>query len=255
MREKIRCGRDSGIGGGPLSYTRAVFWATYPGFLTVPGARRCDAEHMSPDNAAQCHAGGRRSGPGRAVGAPRGGAARGIWRGGVLVLLGVVVVVVGGCRFTSNDRRAIEGVLSEQSAAWNHGDLDGFLRAYEPSEQLLFTAAGAIRRGFAEARARYLERYGAQTETMGHLDFEILDIRGLDHRSAVVLGRWRLTQTEEAGAGVFTLVFRRDGRGWYIVHDHTSVDSDSGSPPADGADASAPASAQKQSDTRADPEL
>jgi uncharacterized protein (TIGR02246 family) len=172
-----------------------------------------------------------------------------------LVFLVLGGVVVGGCRFTSSDRRAIEGVLSEQSAAWNHGDLDGFLRAYEPSQQLIFTAGGAIRRGFAEARARYLERYGARAETMGHLEFEIVDVRGLSRDAAVVLGRWRLTQTEEAGAGVFTLVFRRDGRGWYIVHDHTSVDSDSGSPPADSADASAPASPQKQPDTRASPEL
>lgn len=216
---------------------------------------------MSPENAAQAHVRGRRGASGRSgdgAHGPRLGAARGVFRGVVVLLLGLVVL--GACSFTTSDRRAIEGVLAEQSAAWNHGDLDGFLRAYEPSQQLIFTAAGAIRRGYDEARGRYLERYGARKETMGHLEFEILDIRGLDHRSAVVLGRWRLTETEEAGAGVFTLVFRREGRGWYIVHDHTSVDSDSGAP-ADGADASASASSsasessQKQTDTSASPEL
>jgi ketosteroid isomerase-like protein len=200
---------------------------------------------MSPENAAQALVRGRGGGPGRSSGGahgPRLGGARGVCRGVVVLLLGLVVLVTGACSFTSSDRRAIEGVLAEQSAAWNHGDLDGFLRAYEPSQQLIFTSVGAIRRGFAEARARYLERYGARKETMGHLEFEILDIRGLDRRGAVVLGRWRLTETEESGAGVFTLVFRREGRGWYIVHDHTSVDSDSGPPPADSADASASAS-------------
>ena len=84
-------------------------------------------------------------------------------------------------------------------------------------------SGGAIRRGFVAARARYLERYGARgAESMGHLEFELVDVRGLGRDAAVVLGRWRLTQTEAAGAGVFTLVFRRDARGWSIVHDHTS---------------------------------
>ncbi|PCC72354.1 conserved hypothetical protein [Nannocystis exedens] len=169
-----------------------------------------------------------------------------------MLLLGLLA---GGCGFTSEDRRAIEGVLGEQAAAWNHGDLEGFLRAYEPSDALVFTSGGAIRRGFVAARARYLERYGARgAESMGHLEFEIVDVRGLGRDAAVVLGRWRLTQTEAAGAGVFTLVFRRDARGWSIVHDHTSVDR-TDPPPATSADPSASTSSRKQSDTDSRPEL
>ncbi|WP_434423078.1 YybH family protein [Nannocystis pusilla] len=150
---------------------------------------------------------------------------------GPLRVLCLACLFMVGCSFTGQDRRAIEGVLREQAAAWNHGDLEGFLRAYEPSEALVFTSGGAIRRGYAAARARYLERYGARgAETMGHLEFEIVDVRGLGRDAAVVLGRWRLTQTEAAGAGVFTLVFRRDARGWSIVHDHTSVDKSDPTP-------------------------
>lgn len=153
-----------------------------------------------------------------------------------------VALACAACRFTADDRRAIEGVLADQVVAWNRGDIEGFLRAYEPTEELVFTSGGAIRRGFAAARARFLERYGARgAETMGRLELAVLDIRALGPRGAVVLGRWRLTETDVAGAGVFSLAFSREGRRWYIVHDHTSLDT--------------PETPEKQPDTGTGPEL
>jgi ketosteroid isomerase-like protein len=41
----------------------------------------------------------------------------------------------------------------------------------------------------------------------------------------VVLGRWRLTETAQAGSGVFSVVVERRPEGWRIVHDHTSSSS------------------------------
>jgi ketosteroid isomerase-like protein len=41
---------------------------------------------------------------------------------------------------------------------------------------------------------------------------------------AVVLGRWRLTETPNAGSGVFSVVLERRPEGWRIIHDHTSAD-------------------------------
>lgn len=126
------------------------------------------------------------------------------------------------------DHAAILQVLRDQQAAWNRGDLEAFLRGYEPSPALVFTSRGTIRRGLAETRARYLSRYGARPDgrdAMGHLEFEILDVRALGDDGAMVLGRWRLTGTPEAGGGVFSLAFLRTADGWRIVHDHTSSDA------------------------------
>jgi len=126
------------------------------------------------------------------------------------------------------DRAAILQVLHDQQAAWNRGDLDAFLRGYEPSPDLVFTSHGAVRRGFAETRARYFTRYGAHQDgasAMGQLAFEVLDVRALGEDGAVVLGRWRLTGTPNAGGGVFSLAFLRTRDGWRIVHDHTSSDA------------------------------
>jgi ketosteroid isomerase-like protein len=58
---------------------------------------------------------------------------------------------------------------------------------------------------------------------MGHLDFELLDLRALGRDGAIVLGRWRLSSTPQAGEGVFSLAFLRTPAGWRIVHDHTSL--------------------------------
>lgn len=126
------------------------------------------------------------------------------------------------------DREAILQVLRDQQAAWNRGDLDAFLRGYEPTPDLVFTSGGVVRRGFAETRARYHARYGARgdgPDVMGRLSFEVLDVRALGEDGAVVLGRWRLEGTPKAGGGVFSLAFLRTDAGWRIVHDHTSSDA------------------------------
>lgn len=166
--------------------------------------------------------------------------------------------------FGGDDRDAITELLHAQQDAWNRGDLEGFLRGYEPSPELLFTSGGKVRRGYAATRARYESRYlgmhGTNSTTrtsgtdntngtnstngtshddasttaeppgtskitskMGKLELEVQDIRGLGSDGAMVLGRWRLTSTPEAGEGVFSLALLRTRAGWRIVHDHTSL--------------------------------
>lgn len=140
------------------------------------------------------------------------------------VALALALAALGACRFGDADRRAITTLLLGQADAWNRGDLDTFLRAYEPTEDLVFTSGATIRRGFAATRDRYHERYAARdTSTMGRLAFELLEIRAVGRDGAVVLGRWRLSDTPLSGEGVFTLVLQRGRDGWRIVHDHTSA--------------------------------
>lgn len=153
----------------------------------------------------------------------------------LLLALVLSLMPLAGCSFRARDREAIAGLLREQVAAWNRGDIEGFLRAYEPSDALVFTSGGAIRRGFAATRARYLQRYAARgSATMGRLALELLEIRALGRDGAVVLGRWSLSATPAAGAGVFTLALLRTAAGWRIVHDHTSLAASADQKQADG---------------------
>ncbi len=61
---------------------------------------------------------------------------------------------------------------------------------------------------------------------MGTLSFSDLEITSTGHTSAWVLGRWQLddAQGKKLSGGIFTLVCRKFGDQWLIIHDHTSSD-------------------------------
>ncbi len=109
-------------------------------------------------------------------------------------------------------------------AAWNRGDLAGFLEGYWRSDSLTFYSGGDVNRGWEATRDRYVRRYRSEGREMGTLDFDLHQVAVLDPGHAVVRGAWRLKRTADAPHGLFTLVLRRfPGTGWRIVHDHTSV--------------------------------
>jgi ketosteroid isomerase-like protein len=125
--------------------------------------------------------------------------------------------------FDEQSRKSVIEVLESQKESWNRGDLTGYMEGYERSEALVFTSGAKVRRGWQETHDKYQAKYGSDASGMGHLEFEILDVRGLGGRGAVVLGRWSLTETPNSGSGVFTVVLERTGAGWKVVHDHTSA--------------------------------
>jgi ketosteroid isomerase-like protein len=153
-----------------------------------------------------------------------------------LIILGVLVLALASLALlrwgwlqpaadqvrVEQDRRAIEQVLTDQDAAWNRGDLEGFMQGYWHSPDLTFFSGGEVRRGWDETLARYRQRYQGEGKEMGRLSFSDLsiDMVGLD--AALVRGRWQVTTRKETLQGLFTLVMKRLPEGWRIVHDHTS---------------------------------
>lgn len=127
-------------------------------------------------------------------------------------------------QFAAADDAAVRAVLAAQQDAWNRGDLAGYMAGYLQSPELVFTSGGRIRHGWDETFAKYRDRYGSDPSTMGKLDFEILGVQALGADGAIVLGRWRLTETPVAGGGVFSVALIRTPTGWKVVHDHTSSD-------------------------------
>lgn len=125
---------------------------------------------------------------------------------------------------------AIRQVLAEQAAAWNRGDIEGFMEGYARSDSLSFASGGNVRRGWRSTLEAYRRGY-PDRRSMGTLTFSELDVRVLSEEWALVLGRWRLERQGEQSdpGGVFTLVLERRPAGWRVLHDHTS----SGDPRAD----------------------
>ncbi len=115
----------------------------------------------------------------------------------------------------------IEKVMSDQSAAWNNGDIDGFMAGYWNSEKLLFISGDNITRGWQPTLDRYKKSYDSRAK-MGVLKFSGLEFTILSKDAAIVLGSWELKRENDNPKGKFTLTFRKFKKVWRIVMDHTS---------------------------------
>jgi ketosteroid isomerase-like protein len=118
-------------------------------------------------------------------------------------------------------RAAIESILRAQESAWNEGNIDAFMEHYWKSDNLTFSSGGETTRGWEATLDRYRERYPTP-EQMGRLTLDELEITPLDDSAALVLGQWSLERESEPVSGNFSLVLRRFGDRWLIIHDHTS---------------------------------
>lgn len=114
----------------------------------------------------------------------------------------------------------IIAVMNEQSAAWNRGDIEGFMRGYWNSEKLVFVSS-RVTRGWQPTLDNYKRSYPTK-EAMGALTFSDLEVTVLSNDAAVVLGSWSLQRANDNPKGKFTLIFRKFKEGWRIVHDHTT---------------------------------
>jgi beta-aspartyl-peptidase (threonine type) len=119
-------------------------------------------------------------------------------------------------------RKAIQNVLDAQVAAWNKGNLEGFMAGYWKSPELSFYSGKNRTRGWQQTLDRYRKRYQGEGKEMGKLAFSDITIDLLSAENALVRGRWQLTLKNDRPEGLFTLIVRKTPQGWRIVHDHTS---------------------------------
>jgi ketosteroid isomerase-like protein len=116
---------------------------------------------------------------------------------------------------------AIRAVLDAQVAAWNRGDIEGFMEGYWRSPETVFVSGDTITHGWQTVLDRYRKGYSTR-EKMGTLAFSDLDIKLISKDAALATGRWQLQRAQDTPHGRFTLIFRKTKEGWRIVHDHTS---------------------------------
>jgi len=138
-----------------------------------------------------------------------------------LVFIAIISFAAPGPLWAADAAAEIRAVMNAQVAAWNRGDIDGFMEGYARSNATEFVSGDKITRGWQTVRDRYLKKYDSR-EKMGTLTFSDIKITPLSSETAIVLGRWQLARKSDKPHGVFTLLFRRTLAGWRIVHDHTS---------------------------------
>ena len=121
----------------------------------------------------------------------------------------------------SDPTAEIKAVMNAQVAAWNRGDIDGFMDGYARSAETEFVSGDKITRGWQTVRDNYHKKYDSR-EKMGTLKFSNIQLNFLNSKTVLVLGRWQLIRKTDRPHGTFTLLFRSTSVGWRIVHDHTS---------------------------------
>lgn len=122
---------------------------------------------------------------------------------------------------TAANAAAIRAVLEAQAAAWNRGDVSGYMDGYERAETTTLISGDAVTRGWQTVHDRYKKSYDTP-EKMGTLAFSELEIKPLSEFYANVTGRWQLTRAGDTPHGRFALIFRRTNAGWRIVQDTTT---------------------------------
>ena len=119
-------------------------------------------------------------------------------------------------------RRDIRQVLTTQTAAWNRGDIPGFMAGYWKSDSLVFIGRKGPTYGWQPTLANYQKNYPTAA-AMGHLDFSGLRVTPLAADAAQVEGHWHLARPTAGDVqGYFLLVLRQVGGHWVIVADHTN---------------------------------
>jgi uncharacterized protein (TIGR02246 family) len=150
-------------------------------------------------------------------------------RKSLLLALLLSIVCIVRAQSPSADEQQIRATISAQTAAWNRGDIPGFMQAYEDSPQTTFIGS-TVRKGFQPILKRYQQAYSTSAQ-MGTLTFSDLDIRLLPgacgkQEMALVTGKFHLERSAKGEAtkddGIFSLVWRKGSKGWKIILDHTS---------------------------------
>lgn len=121
----------------------------------------------------------------------------------------------------SKDEIEVRNVLSNQSAAWNRGDIDAFMVGYWENDSLMFIGKSGITYGYKNTLANYKKNY-PDTTVMGKLTFTLIHVKQLSPEYFHVTGKYYLSRTIGDASGHFTLVFRKIKGRWMIVSDHSS---------------------------------
>ncbi len=121
----------------------------------------------------------------------------------------------------SKDELEVRKVLSDQVAAWNRGDIDGFMKGYWKSDSLTFTGKNGVTYGWTKTLNNYKRNY-ADTVAMGKLTFTLLNVDTLSPGVFHVIGKWHLRRSIGNLEGHFTVIFKKVNGEWVIIADHSS---------------------------------
>ncbi len=140
-------------------------------------------------------------------------------------ILMTVLLLAGGATAASaqNDPQTlIQHELDEMLAAWNRDDLDAHVAAYHDSAT--WTTASGLLHGKAAIKQTLIRSFQRGTELVGELTFGKSEFRILSDDVVMTNGSFKVGKLPSGKDinGQSTLIWKRTGSKWQIVHDHSS---------------------------------
>lgn len=121
----------------------------------------------------------------------------------------------------SKDEKAIMKVLDDQNAAWNRGDIDGFMKGYWENDSLMFVGKSGVTYGWTNTLNNYKKGY-PDTASMGKLTFTNIKVKKLSKQYYFIVGKWYLKRSIGDVSGHYNLLLQKINGQWVIIADHSS---------------------------------
>ena len=138
-----------------------------------------------------------------------------------LLLFVVIALTTNPMYAQHKTEQQILDVLEAQDAAWNSGNLVGFMETYWNNDSLMFIGKSGVTYGWSNTLKNYQRGY-PDTAAMGKLKFTMIRMEKLTRKKYFIVGKWQLTRTAGNLQGHFTLFLRKINGQWKIVADHSS---------------------------------
>ena len=110
--------------------------------------------------------------------------------------------------------------MNDATVKWNNGDLDGFMRLYDPSATMMLSGG---RVGIDSIRGMYVHYYFLGGHPKQELSYDTYQLTMLGHDYALLTGRFVLRAKDQLPErhGTFSLTMVHRKNGWKILHDHS----------------------------------
>jgi ketosteroid isomerase-like protein len=137
-------------------------------------------------------------------------------------LLLIACCLISICTYgQQKDEQAIRSLLAKQTAEWNKGSVEGYMKGYWDNDSLLFIGSHGPRYGYQKTLEKYKEAY-PDADHMGFLTSTVTSMKRLSPDYYFIVGTWALKRKAGDVAGSYTLLFRKIKGEWVIVVDHSS---------------------------------
>ena len=123
--------------------------------------------------------------------------------------------------FSQDTRTEIKNFMLQGEQTWNKGDLDAFMKTYWKHDSVALIGKRGVTRGWQKIYDVYKQGF-PDTSYMGHLRYDIIEIKVFTPLYGYVIGKFNVTRTKGDFSGYFDVLVRKIKGKWYIIADHSS---------------------------------